>query len=174
MTPADLLTDALGRVREDVDGVLDNLDDATLHASPGNGANTIGWLIWHLSRVQDDHIAGVAGTEQVYTAEGFAERFALDLDVADHGYGHTPEQAAAVSGFGADLLAEYHRATYARSAEYLAGVSADDLERVVDTNWDPPVTLGVRLVSVCNDCAQHVGQAAYLRGLFGSWAPPSG
>ncbi|TYL55324.1 DUF664 domain-containing protein [Nocardioides sp. BGMRC 2183] len=174
MTPAELLTDALGRVREDVDGVLDGLDEATLHASPGNGANTMGWLIWHLTRVQDDHIAGVAGTEQVYTAQGYADRFALDLDVTDHGYGHTPEQAAAVTGFGPGLVAAYHRATYARTTEYLAGLEAEELERVVDTNWDPPVTLGIRLVSVCNDSAQHVGQAAYVRGLLEDWAPQSG
>lgn len=44
-------------------------------------------------------------------------------------------------------------------------MTAADLERVVDTNWDPPVTLGVRLVSVLSDDLQHVGQAAYLRGL---------
>ena len=168
------MTDALGRVAEDVAAVLDGLERSTLEASPGNGANTIGWLIWHLTRVQDDHIAHVADSEQVWTAQGFAERFGLELDVADHGYRHTPAQAAAVVGFEADLLAEYHRATFARTSDYLASLGTEGFDRVVDTNWDPPVTLGVRLVSVVNDCAQHVGQATYLRGLFGDWAPPSG
>jgi hypothetical protein len=44
-------------------------------------------------------------------------------------------------------------------------VTPADLDRVVDKRWDPPVTLGVRLVSVVDDDAQHVGQAAYVRGL---------
>jgi uncharacterized damage-inducible protein DinB len=56
---------------------------------------------------------------------------------------------------------------HARSAEFLRGLSDEDLDRVVDTNWDPPVTLGVRLVSVLSDDFQHLGQAAYLRGLLG-------
>jgi hypothetical protein len=37
---------------------------------------------------------------------------------------------------------------------------------VVDASWDPPVTLGVRLVSVISDDLQHAGQAAYLRGMI--------
>ena len=41
-----------------------------------------------------------------------------------------------------------------------------DLERVVDTSWDPPVTLGVRLISVISDDLQHAGQAAYAAGLL--------
>lgn len=174
MTPGELLTDALGRVAEDIAAVLDGLDQSTLERSPGNGANTIGWLIWHLTRVQDDHVAHVADSEQVWTSQGFVDRFGLDLDPADHGYSHTPEQVAKVRGFSAELLADYHRATYERSREYFATLGSDGFDRVVDTNWDPPVTLGVRLVSVVNDCAQHVGQATYLRGFFGDWAPPSG
>ena len=39
-------------------------------------------------------------------------------------------------------------------------------DRVVDRTWDPPVTLGVRLVSILDDDTQHAGQAAYVRGLL--------
>ncbi|TIC88966.1 DUF664 domain-containing protein [Nocardioides sp. GY 10113] len=175
MTPAAaLLVDALGRVAEDVAGVLDGLDETHLSARVGTGANPIGWLVWHLTRVQDDHVAGVAGSEQVWSAEGYVGRFGLPLDAADLGYGHTSEQVAAVRGFSAELLREYHDATYRRSAAYLGTISDADLGRVVDERWDPPVTLGVRLVSVANDCAQHVGQAAYVRGLLTGWRPASG
>jgi hypothetical protein len=45
-------------------------------------------------------------------------------------------------------------------------VGPADLARTVDDRWDPPVTLGVRLVSIADDSLQHVGQAAYLRGLL--------
>ncbi|MEQ6902173.1 DUF664 domain-containing protein [Nocardioides sp. YIM 152588] len=175
MTPAAaLLADALGRVREDVAGVLDGLDEAQLSARVGAGSNPIGWLVWHLTRVQDDHVAGVAGASQVWVDEGYVDRFGLPLDAADLGYGHTAEQVTAVRGFPAALLGDYHEATYRRSVAYLGTISDADLDRVVDTRWDPPVTLGVRLVSVANDCAQHVGQAAFVRGLLTGWTPASG
>jgi hypothetical protein len=165
MTPAELLTDCFERVRESVHAVLDGLGPDDLAHRPGPDANPIGWLVWHLSRVQDDHVADVAGTEQAWTAEGFVERFDLPYDTADHGYGHTSEM---VGEFRADagLLAEYHDAVHSRTLGYLAGLGPDDLDRVVDERWDPPVTLGVRLVSVVNDDTQHVGQAAYVKGLI--------
>lgn len=165
MTPADLLTDAVDRVLADVESVLDGLDADRLAARPAPGANTIAWLVWHLTRVQDDHLADVAGSEQVWTAQGYDARFALPLETGDIGYGHSSEQVALVRA-PADLLADYHRATCARTMEYLAKIAPADLDRVVDTRWDPPVTLGVRLMSVVNDCTQHVGQAAYARGLL--------
>lgn len=165
MTPAELLTDAFGRVLEDGLVVLDGLDADTLAHRPRPDANSIGWLVWHLTRVQDDHIAEVAGTEQVWTAQGFADRFGLDLPVGDTGYGHEPDDVAKVRA-GADLLGEYLTATHEQTVRYLAGVQESDLDRIVDDSWDPPVTLGVRLVSVVNDDTQHVGQAAYLRGLL--------
>ncbi len=165
MTPADLLTDALGRVLEHVEGALDGLDDATLARRPAPGANTIAWLVWHLTRVQDDHVADAAGRDQVWTAQGYDDRFGLSLPAGDTGYGHTAEQVGLVRAPGA-LLLDYHRVTHAATLAYVADLAADDLDRVVDTRWDPPVTLGVRLVSVVDDCAQHAGQAAYVRGLL--------
>ena len=47
---------------------------------------------------------------------------------------------------------------------YIATVTTDELARIVDENWTPPVTASVRLVSILDDCAQHLGQAAYLEG----------
>lgn len=165
MSPADLLADSLGRVLEGVEAVLDGASDDLLTTRPGPDANTVAWLVWHLTRVQDDHVAGVAGSEQVWTAEGYDARFGLPFETGDIGYGQTSEQVALVRAPAA-LLADYHRATHARSLAYLATLTPDDLDRVVDEGWDPPVTLGVRLVSVVDDCTQHVGQAAYVRGLL--------
>lgn len=167
MTPSDLLTDALGRVLEEIEAVLDGLDEDALTARPTPTANSIAWLVWHLTRVQDDHVAAVAGTEQVWTAEGYAERFGLPFPVEAHGYGHTSEEVGQVRGIPASDLIAYYREVHRASLAFLATVTEADLDRVVDTRWDPPVTLGARLVSVVNDCTQHVGQAAYLRGLLG-------
>ena len=166
MTAAtDLLIDGLGRVQENVHAVLDHLSRDQLAARVDPGANSIAWLVWHLTRIQDDHVAGVADTGQLWIADGWAERFALPLDQHDHGFGHTSEQVASVQA-DAELLAAYHDAVHDRSVAYVGGLADEDLARVVDRRWDPPVTLGVRLVSVVDDCAQHVGQAAFVRGML--------
>ncbi|RRR98642.1 mycothiol transferase [Glycomyces terrestris] len=162
----ELLADAFGRVLEDVRAVADGLAQEDLDARPGPEANSIAWLVWHIARVQDDHVSEVAGREQVWTADGWAERFGLPLREGDIGYGHTSEQAGEVKGVpGAELVA-YYEAVHAQTLAYVAGLTAPDLDRIVDRNWTPHVTLGVRLVSVVNDNQQHVGQAAYVRGLL--------
>jgi uncharacterized damage-inducible protein DinB len=132
----------------------------------GPGANTIAWLAWHLIRVQDDHIAEVADVEQVWTADGWAARFGLPFPPGATGYGFSSEEVAQVRVPSADLLLEYAAAVHDRTAQFLRGLSDEDLDTVVDTRWDPEVTLGVRLVSVLSDDLQHVGQAAFVRGLL--------
>lgn len=166
MTPAELLKDAFGRIVESGTAVVDGLTDDQLTARLTPEANTIAWLVWHLTRVQDDHVADLAGTEQVWSAHGFAERFALPFKEGATGYGMSSADVAQVRA-SADLLAAYLRATTDATLAYLDTLGDDDLDRVVDRRWDPPVTLGVRLVSVLNDDTQHVGQAAYARGALG-------
>jgi uncharacterized damage-inducible protein DinB len=165
MTPADIYTDLLERVLENGLAVVDGLDEDALAHRPTPDANSIAWLVWHTARVQDAQVAHVADTEQVWFRDGWVERFALDLDPQDHGYGHTSEQVGKVRA-GAELLQGYLRATHEASVAFLRTVDPDHLDKVVDTHWDPPVTMGVRLDSIVDDCAQHVGQAAYLRGIL--------
>ncbi len=165
MTKAsDLLVDGMQRVRETVHDVVGDLDSAALTARLDPEANTIAWLVWHLTRVADDHVADVAGTRQVWH-DGWADRLGLPFDPDDHGYGHSSEQVAAVD-VPPELLIGYHDAVHAAVVDYLRGVTDVDLDRVVDERWDPPVTLAVRLVSVVNDTTQHVGQAAFVKGVL--------
>jgi hypothetical protein len=167
MTSAELLADAFDRIEQVVTRAVSGLSDDQLATRVGPAANPISWLVWHLTRIQDDHVAGVAGTEQAWTAEGWRGRSGLPFAPADHGYGHGPEQVAAVR-LPAELLLGYHAAVHANTDRYVRTLVDADLDRVVDTSWDPPVTAGVRLVSVVSDCLQHAGQAAYVRGLLGS------
>jgi len=166
MTVAELLEDALGRVRGAVHEVADGLTAEQLAYRPDPSANSIGWLIWHLTRVQDDHVSEVAGTEQAWTADGWLGRFALPFDAGATGWGHSADQAGQVTVASVDLLTRYHDAVHDRSVAFVRTLTDADLDRIVDKRWDPPVTLGVRLVSVIDDDAQHAGQAAYLRGLI--------
>jgi len=164
MTLGDLLTDAFGRIRGVVHDVTSGLTEDQLAFRPGGRANSIAWLVWHLTRIQDDHVAAVAGTEQAWTAAGWADRFGLPYPPGDTGYGHSSEQVAACRA-PARLLTGYHDAVYRDTVGYVEGLTGPDLDRVVDRDWVPPVTLGVRLVSVISDDLQHAGQAAYLHGL---------
>ena len=165
MTSADLLADAFDRIRGVVGRALDGLTDEQLTEQVGPVANSISWLVWHLTRIQDDHVCDVAGIDQAWTAQGWYERFGLPFPVTDHGYGHTEQQVEQVRVPG-ELLRAYHDAVYTRTVEYVKTVRDADLDQVVDTSWDPPVTLGVRLVSVVSDDLQHAGQAAYVKGLL--------
>src|SRR3954470_12044608 len=163
-TGSDLLIDGFDRVRETAQSAVDGLDEDALTWRPDPGANTIAWLVWHLTRVQDDHVAGVAGGEQLWTVGGWVERFRLPFDVGATGYGQSADEVGQVRAT-AELLVGYQDAVHAATVDYLRTLSDDDYDRVVDERWDPPVTLAVRLVSVLDDTTQHAGQASYLRGL---------
>ncbi|QMU76986.1 DUF664 domain-containing protein [Streptacidiphilus sp. PB12-B1b] len=163
----DLLIDAFGRVREVVRETLHGLTADELGQRVQEGSNPIGWLVWHLTRVQDDHLADAAGTEQVWHADGFEKRFELGYSAGATGYGHGDAEVAAFGGVSAELLAAYHDAVHDRTTAYLSGLDDGDLARVVDESWQPPVTLAARLVSVVSDDLQHAGQAAFVRGLLG-------
>jgi hypothetical protein len=162
----DILVDAFGRVRGGVHRVTEGLDADALSFRPDPAANSIGWLVWHLIRVQDHHVSDLAQIPQAWTDDGWAARFEMQADPQDVGYGHTSEQVAAVRISTPDILCEYADAVHARTLDYLGTADARELSRIVDTNWDPPVTAGVRLVSVIGDDLQHLGQAAYVRGLY--------
>ncbi|MBT1098238.1 MULTISPECIES: mycothiol transferase [Streptomyces] len=165
MHAKDILIEGYNRIREEVHAAVGGLAPDQLGARPAPGANSVAWLVWHLTRVQDDHIADAFEVDQVWLAQDWQKTFGLDLPRRDTGYGHTPAKVAKVQVDSGDLLTGYYDAVHAQTLDRLRDIAAKDLERVVDERWDPPVTLGVRLVSVLSDDLQHVGQAAYVRGL---------
>jgi uncharacterized damage-inducible protein DinB len=166
-----VLLDGFERIREAVHQVLDGLDPDQLAFRPGPEANSIAWLVWHLTRIQDDHVAGVAGTEQVWTAGGWMTRLALPFEAGATGYGQSSDEVSRVQVRATEELRAYFDAVHAQTVEFLGTDRAADLDQVVDRRWDPPVTMGVRLVSVITDDLQHTGQAAYVRGLLEATAP---
>ena len=165
MNVADLLSEAFGRIGPAVRGAVEGLSEEELAWRVDDGANSIAWLVWHLTRVQDDHVAAVSGTEQLWSAADWRGRFGLTLEPSDTGYGHRPEQVAAVRADAGTLLG-YYDAVEPVTLAFVRGLSDADLDRVVDARWNPPVTLGVRLVSVIDDDVAHGAQAAFLRGVL--------
>jgi hypothetical protein len=163
---SDILIDAFGRIRGTVHRAAGGLDAAGLAYRPDADANSIAWLIWHLTRIQDDHVAEIAEQVQVWHDGPWAEQLGFTGDLHDTGFGHTSEQVAALRLDSPRLLLAYHDAVADRSIEYAATLTPDDLDRIIDRSYDPPVTVGIRLVSVLNDCMQHAGQAGYVRGMY--------
>jgi hypothetical protein len=166
MDVAALLLETYGRIPALARDAVDGLDAAAVVAAPEPGANPIAWLVWHLTRVMDDHIADLIPADQLWASGDWAARFGLDPDPHNTGYGHTAEDVATVRPQRPEVLLEYLDAVDARTRGFLEGLTPDDLDRIVDRRWDPPVTLGVRLVSIADDGVQHAGQAAYVRGLL--------
>ncbi|MBM3657918.1 MAG: DUF664 domain-containing protein [Actinobacteria bacterium] len=168
MDVAAVYLELYGRIPPLVEETLDGLDPDALTARVTPDANPIGWLVWHLTRVQDHHVSELLGADQIYLdGSGRPERFGSPADAHDIGYGHSSADVARVRPESVDALLDYHAAVDARTRTYLAGLTADALDEIVDRRWDPPVTLGVRLVSIADDSLQHCGQAAYVRGLLG-------
>lgn len=165
MNVADLVIDGFDRIQQVVHGAVKGLNEEQLAERPAGDANTIAWLVWHLTRVQDDHLADLGEAPQVWTGQAWHERFGLPFDPGATGYGHDPKQVAAVRA-PAKLLTGYHDAVHDQTVAWLAGLQESQLDRIVDEAWNPPVTLGVRLVSVLSDGLQHAGQAAYVRGIL--------
>ncbi|MPZ72759.1 MAG: DUF664 domain-containing protein [Nitriliruptorales bacterium] len=154
-----------GEIRDLTHRLVDGLDADALAWRPAAEANSIGWLVWHLTRIEDDHIAAIAGVDQVWSAQN-AERFGLPRGTVDTGYGHRPEQVAAVRPSGAEVLLHYHDRVADMVQQYLEVAGEEEFNRVIDTSYDPPVTVGVRLISVVGDAFQHLGQTGYVRGLL--------
>src|ERR1700730_14054577 len=165
MTSAELLVDAFGRIRATVHEAVRGLTPEQLTVRLDADANSIAWLVWHLTRIQDDHIADAADVEQVWTSAGWVERFGLPFDARATGYAHSSDDVAAVTVESGDLLVEYHDAVHDQTIRFVERITDPDLDRIVDDSWDPPVTLGVRLVSVVDDNDQHAGQAAFWHGI---------
>ncbi|WP_405578815.1 DUF664 domain-containing protein [Streptomyces sp. NBC_01190] len=166
MNTAELLSDAFGRIQEAVHAAVDGLTAEELAERVDPGANSVAWLVWHLARVQDDHVADVAGDEQIWTAQGWYDRFDLPFPADSIGYGDTAEDVARVDVADPALLTGYYDAVHRRTLTYVAALRDADLDRIVDRRWNPPVTLGVRLVSVLDDDLEHAGQAAFVRGVL--------
>jgi hypothetical protein len=142
-TPNDLLLDAFGRLDVGVRGLLESVAGEELNIRPNGSGNPIGWLLWHLLRVQDDHLADIAERDQVWIAGGWFERFLLPFPPEAHGYGFTSEQVDATRLDGVDLLSGYHAEVHEMTVDLVERITSTRLDDIIDRRWDPPVTVGL-------------------------------
>lgn len=165
MQTNDILLDGFRRIKGTVHTAAKGLSEEQLAYRPGDQANSIAWLLWHIARIQDDHVSALANSGQVWTEQGWYSKFNLPFDATETGYGHTTEQVAAVRA-NAELLLGYFDAVHTATEQYVQGLGEKDYGKTIEESYDPPVTLATRLVSIISDSLQHAGQAAYVRGLL--------
>jgi hypothetical protein len=159
--------DLLHRVERDLVAVLTGIDPDLLDRAIVPGANTIGWLAWHLTRSNDRNLGELAGQSQLWLADGWAQRFGRPADPGDTGFAHSAAEVARFRTPGPDLLIAYHAATVAVADRYLARVDQYELSReTVSPTLHDTRTVQQRLVGVITEGMQHVGQMAYLKGVL--------
>lgn len=164
MSEIELITDGFTRVADELPSLLDGLSGDQLLWRPSDQANSIGWLAWHIGRCEDVQMAPLAGLPQVW--EGWRDRFGLPYGPDEMGYGQTSEQVGAFNVTDPHLLIGYYADVAEQTRRVVEAERDNDLDRVIDDRWDPPVTAAVRIVSVINDVTQHLGQIAYIKGLL--------
>ncbi|MFC1916464.1 DinB family protein [Chloroflexota bacterium] len=163
----ELLIDGYGRIFEILERSLNGLTQDDLNQQPKPDCNSMGWLAWHLTRVQDGHIADLTGENQLWISEGWHTKFNRAMDPKDTGFGHTPKDVAAFKSPDVETLLGYHHAVMEQTKRYISSLSGKDLDRELNEPWYQPLpTVGVRLISVMADNLQHAGQITYVRGFL--------
>ena len=163
----EILHDAFKRSTQIFERVLPNLSQEVIDKQPAPGCNSIGWLAWHASRIQDAQIAALKGSEQLWLADGWATRYGRDASPQDTGFGHSDAEVNSFRSPVLEIVLGYNRAVLKQTEDYISTVEEKTLSVVVDAHrFDSPPTIAVRLVSIATDCTIHAGQAAYLAGLF--------
>lgn len=170
MDTRELLADAASRPIDSAALVLKDISSDALHAQPMGRGNTIAWLVWHAARQMDVQLSHLTGETTVWESGDWAERTGVDRGADDFGFGDPAEQVAALRVEHPDALQDYVKVTAEALTSYVRTLSDEDLDEVIDRQWDPPVTRGVRLVSVIDDAVAHIGQAQYARGLVDGWS----
>ncbi|WP_029089484.1 mycothiol transferase [Brevibacterium album] len=164
MDARDVLIEAAGRPAEAARALRGSLARGALNVHPANHPNSPAWLLWHSGRELDSQLSELTGASEVWTGRAFSERSGLGALGESIGLGHTGEQARAIAVDDPDVLLDYLTAVTEELCAYVRTLREADLDTVIDESWDPPVTRGVRLVSMIDDAVQHVGQAAYAAG----------
>ncbi len=166
MEQHEVIADALERGRGVLHRALDGMSDEALAFRPAEHTNPIGWLAWHIARVEDMHVADLIEEGQLWTDGGWHQKFEMPADARDFGTRQTLDQVNAVRAPNAELLLAYYDAVATRTDAYLGALTSADLDRVLDEpQFQPLPTVGVRLNSLVHHAAHHAGQIDYLRGL---------
>lgn len=164
MQAQELIINIFERISQELDKALNGLTQEDVNKQPSHDTNSIGWLMWHLTRYQDKSIKDLLGEEQLWISDKWHIKFNRTADPQDLGGGHTPEDLAAFKSPDVQVLLSYHHAVLEQTRKYVGKLSEAELDRKLDNPRWP--TVGARLEGLISDNYQHVGQIAYVRGLL--------
>ena len=159
-----LLLNVFERASVILEKALEGLTQDDLNYLPNQDCNSIAWLTWHLTRVQDSAISSLIGKEQLWIVEKWYSKFSRNPDPNDRGNGHNSEDVSNFQSPDSKTLLEYYYAVLKQTKEYIDKLSIVELGREIDNPRNP--TVGLRLAGIINDNIQHVGQIAYLHGML--------
>ena len=159
-----LLVMIFERVPQVLEKALDGLTQDDLDYLPKTDCNSIGWLTWHLIRVQDTAISRLMEKEQLWIADKWYSKFNRSADSTDRGVGHRSEEVSSFQSPDTNTFLNYYQAILKRTNEYISNLSTTELERETDIPRFP--TVGIYLASLTSEILQHLGQIAYLRGML--------
>jgi hypothetical protein len=162
------ILDLFLRIAHDVEQVLEGLNEEELPHHPDPNGNSIGWLVRHLTRSHDRNISELAGQKQLWITEGWSVQFGRPPDPAETGFGHIREDAKAFRAPNGRMLLNYNQAVVERIREYmLHTLSEGELDReAYSPTFQNTWSVRRRLLGILSEGLQHVGQAAYVRGLL--------
>ncbi|MFQ6029716.1 MAG: DinB family protein [Dehalococcoidia bacterium] len=174
MTLNEFIEDAFNREQQFLQEAIQDLTPQELVWRPGPEANTIGWTLWHMLRVEDMWFQFFIQRQlELWEREGWHEKFGLPT--RDNGFGHSPEQVANFPALDLAQLLQYGAAVRAGTLSYLRGLAPDDFD-TVPREQRPELSVGAVFRQVTGELYQHVGQIAYLKGLqrgFADAFPPN-
>ena len=163
MTLDEFIADALAREQELLLEAVQDLTPDELGWRAGPEANPIGWILWHMIRVEDMWFQFfVQRKTEIWERDGWNETFGLPT--RDNGFGHTQEQVADFPVLDLAALLRYGEAVRQATLEYLETLGPDDYA-VVPREQRPEMSVGAIFRQIIGEVYQHQGHIAYLKGL---------
>ena len=170
-TYKDLLIDNLNRAYERFErafnGVTIEETDRFPVANQAPQIKSMTWLAWHTARELDFQIADLADEKPIWHIQNWKAEFLFTIadDVQD--WAHSLSEACLIQSDNREALFGYLKAATIAAINYVETLTESSLDDIVDNNWTPAVTRGVRLVSIINDASMQSGQVFYSRRLLG-------
>ena len=175
MTLNEFIESALSQEHQFLTEAVQDLTPQELAWRAGPEANPIGWILWHMLRVEDFWVQFFAQRQlELWERDGWHQKFGLPT--RDTGFGHTTEQVASFPALDLSELLKYGEAVRASTLAYLRGLGPADFQ-VIPRERRPDMSIGGMFRQIVGELFQHQGHIAYLKGLVRSGraqkTPPS-
>ncbi len=150
---------------EELKNAVDGLSEPETYSQPTPHSNHIGWLVWHMARVEDYWINGVLrDAGQVWNRDGWDEKFGMDPE--DRGAGQTIEEVMAMPHIKLAELLAYFDAVRAETGPVIETLDEETLARKIEHPRFGVITASWLVGHMVVEEAQHTGQVALIRGMM--------